>query len=440
MQFDNTQVFGFEAAVRGMRNPLESWDQSDSYLKNQSGINKFNTEDFIIGEKDLKLAQYLIKAGSPNDKFMRQIAVWVDITAPLYWLNEHVQYKVGTVSDSTSVMHTGMKRDFTIDDFEIDDDRVYDILSPKRIYEKSCNNIERFPIVYPYETNEWKPYQVGNRKYKVYRNGKVFAEEFVHEDNGGRNGGHRTRVIKEHECNPYQSAATEGYVTVHLGGRSITNNNRLLHRVVAEAWGLTPPDDSGEYFIDHKDGNKGNNSLENLEWVTRMENEKRKKERVYNPWRAKYIAYKNGKNFDEKTREKIKNELNAGIRFETLKEHYGVSTTFLQGIKNPDKYYKNYELFSYCEIWENVLDTLNDLRKRYIETKDESYFLKARAQLPMGFRYKITWSGNYAVLRNMYIWRRNHRLPEWSDDFVKWVSSLPYAKELIMYEGSERNA
>lgn len=112
MRFRNTKVMNFENAFRGMRNPKNSWAKSDSY----SGIN-----GFVIGKNDMKLAQALIKAGSEHRKFMRQIFVSVDITAPLYWWKEFDTYKVGTTSNSTSTMHKLATTPITLDCFEIDD-------------------------------------------------------------------------------------------------------------------------------------------------------------------------------------------------------------------------------------------------------------------------------------------------------------------------------
>lgn len=112
MKFRNTKVMNFENAFRGMRNPKNSWAKSDSY----SGIN-----GFVIGKNDMKLAQALIKAGSEHRKFMRQIFVSVDITAPLYWWKEFDTYKVGTTSNSTSTMHKLATTPITLDCFEIDD-------------------------------------------------------------------------------------------------------------------------------------------------------------------------------------------------------------------------------------------------------------------------------------------------------------------------------
>ena len=134
MKFENTEVWGFEHALRGMRNPKESWDRSDSINCAKCNVSTVDSclhvkpyytccgsQGFIIGENDLKLAQQLIKAGSEHRKFMRQIFVSVDITAPLYWWKEADTYKIGTVTNSTSTMHKLATTPITIDCFEIDD-------------------------------------------------------------------------------------------------------------------------------------------------------------------------------------------------------------------------------------------------------------------------------------------------------------------------------
>ena len=111
MKFENTEVWGFNHALRGMRNPMNSWNKSDSRLDYD-----VLTEDFI-GENDMKLAQQLIKAGSEHRKFMRQIFVSVDITAPLFWWKEFDTYKVGTVRNSCSTMHKIHVKSFEQSDF-----------------------------------------------------------------------------------------------------------------------------------------------------------------------------------------------------------------------------------------------------------------------------------------------------------------------------------
>lgn len=132
MKFENTQVFNFEGAFRGMRNPKNSWDRSDSEKIYWDG--QWNTDDekvksyftdygvnFLLGGNDLKLAQALIAGGTEHRKFMRQIFVSVDITAPLYYWKEFSTYKVGTVANSTSTMHKLTSKPITLDCFEIDD-------------------------------------------------------------------------------------------------------------------------------------------------------------------------------------------------------------------------------------------------------------------------------------------------------------------------------
>lgn len=135
MKFDNTKVWGFEHAVHGMRNPHESWEKSDSKfgikvrgagepVGHKSIIRDFGDgyiEYAVICENDMRLMQSLIKAGSEHRKFMRQIFVSVDITAPLYWWKEFDTYKIGTVSDSCSTMHKLASTPITTECFEMDD-------------------------------------------------------------------------------------------------------------------------------------------------------------------------------------------------------------------------------------------------------------------------------------------------------------------------------
>ena len=114
IKIENLNVFNFEGAVRGMRNPYDSWDKSDSefYPWDETSVE--------IGEKDLDLMKRLYKAGSEHRKYLRQIFVSMDITAPLYWWKEFDTYKVGTVSNSCSTMHTIHKKEFSLDDFSIE--------------------------------------------------------------------------------------------------------------------------------------------------------------------------------------------------------------------------------------------------------------------------------------------------------------------------------
>ena len=125
MRFENTEVWGFEHAIRGMRNPLESWNKSDSHYDIEEVMVDeevvLERGKYIIGSNDLQLAQTLIRAGSEHRKFLRQIFVAVDITAPLYFFKELDTYKVGTVANSTSTMHKLASTPITLDCFEMGD-------------------------------------------------------------------------------------------------------------------------------------------------------------------------------------------------------------------------------------------------------------------------------------------------------------------------------
>ena len=242
MKFSNTSVMNFENAFRGLRNPKNSWDRSDSGKLYWDGtwyheeLKNYFTEygvNFYIGENDMKLAQTLIKAGNEHRKFMRQIFVSVDITAPLYWWKEFDTYKVGTVANSTSTMHKLATTPITLDCFEIDD------------YDRNL---------------------------------------------------------------------------------SIADN---------------PKDDDG---------------LDNI-------------------------------------------------------------STFE----------------------EDIIYVLENIRQKYLETKDKRYWKELIRWLPESWLQKRTITMNYENVRNMYFQRRNHKLTEWSESFIKWVESLPYAEELIMYDGKSEN-
>lgn len=226
MKFENTEVFNFEGAFRGLRNPKNSWSRSDSC---QSDFTNDGKNGFVIGENDMKLAQTLIKAGNEHRKFMRQIFVSVDITAPLYWWKEFDTYKVGTVANSTSTMHKLATTPITLDCFETDD----------------------------YDRN-----------------------------------------------------------------------------------------------LSLADNPKGDDGLDNI-------------------------------------------------------------STFE----------------------EDIIYVLENIRQKYLETKDKRYWKELVRWLPESWLQKRTITMNYENVRNMYFQRKYHKLTEWSESFIKWVESLPYTEELIMYDG-----
>lgn len=156
IKIENTETYGFETAIRGMRNPMNSWDKSDSkhmWGKDSAG---FVCPVYEIGDEDFALMERLVKAGTDHSKFMRMITVTCDITAPLYWWKEFDTYKVGTVRNSCSTMHTIHKKEFTENDFSFEN-VTKDVISinailgrlnyARKIYLESKNKLYWYALI-----------------------------------------------------------------------------------------------------------------------------------------------------------------------------------------------------------------------------------------------------------------------------------------------------
>ena len=139
IEIENIETMGWSAAIRGMRNPMNSWKKSDShwdYFPPRDDryfvVQKARDEEYVIGPNDRDLMLRLRKAGPDHRKFMRMIVVYMDITAPLYWWKEFDTYKVGTVANSCSTMHKIAAKEFTLDDFSRD--HLYECNEFKEMY------------------------------------------------------------------------------------------------------------------------------------------------------------------------------------------------------------------------------------------------------------------------------------------------------------------
>ena len=170
IKIEETEIYGWKAAIRGMRNPKNSWDKSDSdyriilcakcddcksFKNNQwedcdnCSVSKIcnSNKGFIVGPNDLDLMHRLCKAGSDHRKFMRMIIVYCDITAPLYWWKEFDTYKVGTVANSCSTMYKIHAKEFTMDDFSQEhlypDCILEDIINELNVYRDIYNNYDK---------------------------------------------------------------------------------------------------------------------------------------------------------------------------------------------------------------------------------------------------------------------------------------------------------
>lgn len=169
IKIEETETYGWEAAIRGMRNPKNSWDKSDSRYHNDPIYDKtdprfiHDNPIFNVGPNDLDLMRRLCSAGSDHRKFMRMIVVYCDITAPLYWWKEFDTYKVGTVANSCSTMHKIHDKKFTIDDFSyehlIEEEEDFEIgvwwgtdadnrIEPKDLLELTIDGLNEYRSAY----------------------------------------------------------------------------------------------------------------------------------------------------------------------------------------------------------------------------------------------------------------------------------------------------
>ena len=150
IKVDNIEIFNFEGAIRGMRNPLNSWEKSDSFMgcgeveefkvkcKECDHVCGWYMQNYTIGENDLNLMQRLYKGGSEHRKYLRQIFVSMDVLAPLYWWKEADQYRINVTTNSCSTMHKIHAKEFTIDDFSVE---YIDLLKVDRLGYYPFNHI-----------------------------------------------------------------------------------------------------------------------------------------------------------------------------------------------------------------------------------------------------------------------------------------------------------
>lgn len=399
IKIENASVNNWEAAIRGMRNPLNSWGKSDSYFcaswydEECSKDCAYNhtcdeaTKHVIVGESDLALMKQLVKAGTDHRKFMRFITVTCDITAPLYWWAEYDTYKVGTVRNSCSKMHKLLCKPFEMRDFSFDKLTGYK------------NEVLQFRPEFDEKDEEWREV---NGSYSVSNFGRIRNDK-------------RNRILSG-------SLHQDGYIFVTLFGKQ-----QPLHRLVALAF----CDGASENkVVNHKDGNKQNNFASNLEWVTQRENVEHA---MCNDLQPKGMAGYKGK-FTAEQRDEIKRLWDAGeMSKREIAKLYGVSHTCICDIVN-DKYKYAEKVNLFEEVARPVVDMLNELRDSYFlcdsENERKKIWYGILQLLPESYNQRATLMLNYEVLRNMYHARKNHKLDEWRA-FCEWVESLPYMEVFL---------
>lgn len=395
IKIENVGVYGWEAAIRGARNPMNSWVKSDSYktyIENEQTGQRADFE-FFVGDADLELMQKLVKAGTDHRKFMRMITVYVDVTAPLYWWAEYDTYKVGTVRNSCSKMHKLLSRPFEMSDFSFDKLVGY------------RNEVKQFrpPIDEDMVANEvWVDI---DKEYSVSNFGRVKHKFTNH-----------YRLISG-------SIHSDGYVFVTLHGEQIA-----LHRLIAKTFHRDSYHNN--LVVNHIDGNKQNNFASNLEWVTQQENVQHSHDNGFQP---EGISTYTGK-FTAEQREEIKRLWDSGEKSKReIARMYGVSHTCINDIIS-DKYKYAEKTNVFEEVARPIVDTLNELRDSYLNCDDadskRTIWYSILQLLPESYNQKSTLMLNYEVLANIYHSRKNHKLDCWRT-FCEWIETLPYAKELI---------
>lgn len=376
IKFEKAEVWGWEHAIRGMRNPLNSWDKSDS---------DFAIGYADIGKNDAKLMLKLTKAGAPHRKFLRQVFVSVDITAPLYWWSEFDTYKVGTTANSCSKMHKLLYKPFETSDFSFDHLFGYK------------NEIAQFRPLVDESLERWETI---TGDYEISSQGRLR---------------HKNRVLS---C----SVRKDGYIFTNIHGKQIP-----VHRLVATAFCVKGVNDTE---VNHLDGNKMNNAADNLEWCTRSENQKHAIENHLQPKATN--TYK-GK-FTAEQRQEIKDLWDLGeCSKRELAKRYHVSHTCICDIIN-DKYKYVERTNVYEQVAKPMVDMLNEFRDSYFRCEnivDKKKIWYAILQLlPESYNQKRTVTMTYENLLNILEYRKNHKLDEWRE-FCSWIATLPYSKLLL---------
>ena len=363
IRIENVKVFNMEGAIRGMRNPMNSWDKSDSV-------------DGHIGDNDFALMKRLFDAGTEHRKYLRQIFVTCDILAPLYWWKEADQFRIGVTTNSCSTMHRLMAKPFEMCDFSFDQ-----------------------LIGYKKEVKQFRPVvdedMVANEKW-------VSIDDDYDVSNYGR--------VKHKLNDRYRlisgSLHEDGYVFV-----SLHKKQTPLHRIVARFFHKETYKEG--LVVNHIDGNKQNNFAENLEWVTQSENIRHSYKNNLQP---KGLSTYKGK-LSAKQRQEVKDLWDSGeMSKREIARKYGVSHTTICAITN-DKYKYIDKVNVYEEVARPYIDILNELRDSYLVCNDDAQrkdiWWQLIQLLPSSYNQLRTVTMNYEVLANIIRQRKNHKLDEW---------------------------
>ena len=380
---------------------------------------RFKTSSFTyVNEKDLHLLSTLVKRGDEHAKVLRGLVVYAEVEAPIYWWSEMDTYRIGTERlSSESTMHTLGKRDVTIDDFAVDNS-IKRMLTPTPKYSPHDLFIEHPNVL------ESRIFVYNDREYEVWNNGDIYSLPYDVEClNHGKP---CVRHYDKKKITP--SLKPDGYYSVRLGGSK--GGNIQHHRVLALCF-VPNSDVENKTQVNHIDGDRSNNSISNLEWVTPEENT-RHAIRIGNKEvtdRFRYLTHKNGVKYKDLVLEDVVNMRKNGATLKEIAQKYESNeTTISQVLIKYEANYKND--FERAEYFEKTIDRINELAEDYRASNSVESLIAMKEILPSSFKQKRIQSFSYQCLRRIYFQRRNHRLPMWHT-FCRWIESLPYANELI---------
>ena len=346
------------------------------------------------------IAQRLAGKGGGEDKFLRQIIYWWDITAPSYWWPQFDQYKISTTTQSESKMHSLTRRPFKPEDFEIEDLSGYRKLVDQFMPDidedtEVWGEVPGYPAVYASNQGRVK------RLSYTATDGRFFKERIL------------TNIIQK-----------DGYT------RSIFFNegktvNVPTHRIIALAFVQNP---ENKPYVNHIDGNKQNNRAENLEWVTQKENVAHS---INTGLTSKNTLGGYAGKFSLDERKKIIERWNNGETMREIARSLGVSHSLIGGIIHGKYKYNQPKKSEFNEFCKVILEPLNELREVYLQTKDKEIWMQILNMLPQGYKQRRIVTISLAQMLNIYRQRKNHKLSEWRQVCDAFVENTPaFLKEM----------
>lgn len=419
IEIKTLEIAGMRSVLEALRLPFgkecrscvcASYDYNDSSFVTKSSSN--------IDVRDLHLLSVLVKRGDEHAKVIRGLVVYAEIEAPIYWWSEMDTYRIGTERlSSESTMHTLGKRDVTIDDFDVDDS-IKRMLTPTPKYSPHDLFVEHPNVL------ESRIFVYNNRKYEVWNNGDIYSLPYDVECLT-----HGKPCVRHYDKKKIiPSLKPDGYYSVRLGGSK--GGNIQHHRVLALCF-VPNSDVENKTQVNHIDGDRSNNSISNLEWVTPEENT-RHSIRIGNKEvtdRFRYLTHKNGVKYKDLVLEDVVNMRKNGATLKEIAQKYESCETTIS--KLLIKYEANYKNdFERAEYFEKTIDRINELAEDYRASSSVESLIAMKEILPSSFKQKRIQSFSYQALRRIWFQRHNHRLPEWHD-FCAWIESLPLSEELI---------